>query len=119
MLGLAFGQKNELEDLDARRLSGQYATEQCASLSPGDCQTKYENERGDIADKGKLYANLIFLYVGAVFIVPAIVAVVVGHAFAKEETEKPLAAKDRILESLSVALVPSGKEPALVLSFRF
>jgi hypothetical protein len=119
MLGLAYGQKSKLEDLDAQWSSGHYTTERCTSLTPDQCTEQFTGEREDITDKGKLYVNLIFLYVGGVFIVPAIVAVVVGHPFAKEVTERPVTAKEKVLESMRVALVPSERETTLLLSISF
>ena len=119
MFGLAVDQKNKLDDLDSSRANGTFDSTKCTGLSPDDCQNLYLRERDDIISKGKLYANLISLYAGAVFIVPAIVAVTKGKLFSKTKGEKEPDELSLNLKSASLITNKTNGDMILLISFTF
>ena len=118
MLGMAYVKKGEMDDLDLKwgpeiNADPPRCTDQC--------YYDYLAERNDIADQGKLYATLtpVFFSIAGAAAVVTIVAVVVGHPFAKPSVEKQPSTALKMLQSMRVGVLATDRDRVLTLHMSF
>jgi hypothetical protein len=116
MLGMAYQKKGEMDDWDLK-WGPDIEAERCT----GQCYDDYLAKRNDIADQGKLYATLtpVFFGVAGAAAVVTIVAVVVGHPFAKPGVEKQPSPGLTMLQSLRVGVLATDRDRVLTLHMSF
>jgi len=116
MLAMAYVKKGEMDDLDT-----EWGPQILGGTCDETCYRSYITERNDIADQGKLFATLtpVFFGVAGAAAVVTIVAVVVGHPFAKPAVETQPSAGLKVLQSMRVGVLATDRERVLTLHLSF